>query len=110
MPQEPQEPQNVIFDILSDGLNISWTVSVDTTYQAACTAQNGIFSHILSHQISVTNNSIIFNGLLPNTEYECCVISVIGEVESYPVCKTFTTPPLPSDNGESSCKGTDLII
>ena len=88
-------------DLLTHSLNVSvqiqWNYNMtnDTVhFNVYCTTikqqQNTRYSKtVLYNDNNIVNTSI--TGLLPNTAYSCCVLTVTSYGESEPVCESINT-------------------
>ena len=90
-------PKNLLTDSLNFSVYIQWNYNMtnETVYfNVYCTTIKQQQSTRYSKTVLYSNNNTVntsITGLLPNTTYTCCVLTVTSYGECEPVCQNITT-------------------
>ena len=110
-----EQPLNIVLESSHSQVKLSWTTPTtpfNYQYQVSCATVVNTSSPVTSSSSShllLTGpgaNTAVLSGLLPITEYNCCVASVLNETFSDPVCELLV---LPAEEQELSCSGMHSI-
>lgn len=82
-------------------LEVSWGAPLNelasiTGYAVSCKPMSSALSHqsniTLAQQVGPSNLSVVFDGILPDAAYHCCVKTRVTEVLSTSICANGRTP------------------
>ena len=91
-------PKNLlVYSLDSSSVQIQWSYNMTNDivhFNVYCTTMKHQQSSWYSKTVLYNDNSIVntsITGLLPNTTYTCCVLTITSYGESEPVCQNITT-------------------
>ena len=95
----PTQPSNIDFSIANSQLTVTWSGSSQYLYEVSCTINN--INNTTVYYETMTGpgaDTAMLSYILPNSQYNCCVISQFEEITSEPLCQVIDV-----DEDETTC-------